>query len=283
MNTFTPTALTNVIKPSGRVVPKAFTLIELLVVISIIGLLMAILLPALQSAREQGQFTASISNIRQIQIGLLNYTGDAKDVLPWGRNSTSTQYWPAVMVVNGYCDNPFIYWGPMRDTRFLDTNFVGPDSWRFLLKNPAGSNGLAYAFSGYGVNSQGCMPWWNDGLPQRSLSSGSGFVQPSKLLFIGEQFNQDNVVRYSEAQGWKDGTWYLGNSNNANNYAQIYFTWRGQAARGYLDGSARGGSSLDLGFSAIDPRNGSFISPYFGYNPGSKNEPYYNLDFPINR
>ena len=93
MKRFTRSASPSVSRSSGRVVRKAFTLIELLVVISIIGLLMAILLPALQSAREQGQFTASISNIRQIQIGLLNYTGDSKDVLPWGRNPTSTQYW----------------------------------------------------------------------------------------------------------------------------------------------------------------------------------------------
>jgi prepilin-type N-terminal cleavage/methylation domain-containing protein len=278
MNTFTPSAFGSVKGSPGRVVRKAFTLIELLVVISIIGLLVALLLPALQSAREQGQFTSSLSSIKQIQLALLTYTGDAKDSLPWGRNSTSTAYWPAVMVVNGYCDNPYIFWGPMRDTRFLDTT-----GWRDILKNPAGSNGNAYAFSGYGVNRYGCMGWSNDGTLPRNLSSGSGFVQPSKLLFIGEQFNQDTTVRYNEAQGWRDGIWGLINGNNSNTAAQIYFTWRGQAARGYLDGSARGGTSLDLGFSATNPRNGTFISPYFTYNPGSRNEPYYNLDFPINR
>ncbi len=52
---------------------KAFSLIELLVVISVTGLLMAILLPALAAARSQGRSLVCKSNLRQILIANIGY------------------------------------------------------------------------------------------------------------------------------------------------------------------------------------------------------------------
>ncbi len=96
---------------------KKFTLIELLVVIAIIAILAAMLLPALNKARERGRQALCSSNLKQLGTACIMYAGDNRNALP-----------------------PFTYSGGVNGWYFSRSNTLMP-IWNYISPSPRENGG----------------------------------------------------------------------------------------------------------------------------------------------
>ena len=169
---------------------NGFTLIELLVVVAIIALLISILLPSLQKAREQGKLTKCLANMRGIGQASLNYasedsrehivpihqsnTAEQRDVMrglgPWGLRTARPFSFGGKTPTT-----PFVITGTQSSTVMMDDDGFWGAKTRPLNK---------YAYSGvFGPAMYKDLPWFQ--CPSDKGYPNSPWVQDAPLAANG--------------------------------------------------------------------------------------------------
>jgi prepilin-type N-terminal cleavage/methylation domain-containing protein/prepilin-type processing-associated H-X9-DG protein len=128
---------------------SGFTLVELLVVIAIIGMLVALLLPAIQSARESGRRTSCSNNMKQVGLAYIGYAETFSAYPPPWKDSPLTGSFISIFP---YCEYEPVYkeynlqldWNDPKNAQAVQTNIP-------LLVCPSAPANRNY-ISDYGAN-----------------------------------------------------------------------------------------------------------------------------------
>jgi prepilin-type N-terminal cleavage/methylation domain-containing protein/prepilin-type processing-associated H-X9-DG protein len=184
---------------------KGFTLIELLVVIAIIAILAAILFPVFGRARENARRTSCQSNLKQIGLGLLQYSQDYDERVPlsfYGNNDASS-------VASGrykWMDATFPYVKSEQLYNCPSDNLVASRS--DILKNGYYKYLGGYNYGSYGANNA-YFDIGPDALPPFSRSATlSNIQEPATTVWVGETnaLNSSTQAYHTFSFGWATRT-----------------------------------------------------------------------------
>ena len=175
----------------GRVKPVGFTLIELLVVIAIIAILAAMLLPALQQARERSKSSRCSANLKNFGFAISSYTDDNQGFWMYGKNSwkygTYTYYGGIAQDIAPYLGYSIVnrFFTPKNGNGSI---FYCPAD---MVKRPQ-LYPQSYSFKAYGTNKL-------NGLRYDTTSSSNVFQGTRKLSRIKKAATYWTTVDYWSA------------------------------------------------------------------------------------
>jgi prepilin-type N-terminal cleavage/methylation domain-containing protein/prepilin-type processing-associated H-X9-DG protein len=205
----------NVARKTGQsrrfFVQRGFTLIELLVVIAIIAILASILFPVFARARENARRSSCLSNLKQLGLGIAQYTQDYDENYPAGFQANSdwvNRSWP--VTIQPYVKSIQVFACPSDSMPGkVDQNWQG----KAISYASNGVHGTNWDNAIGGFPLQGPMGisgengWLNGGRGGLNLSA---VTRPTDSILVAEKNNADTVYGAGNSSGFSPNSMIAG-------------------------------------------------------------------------
>ena len=248
-----------------RPIQRAFTLIELLVVIAIISLLVSVLLPSLNRAKDLAKGMKCAVNLKHIGLAVLLYSNDYDERFPcvWPSTYGDVTFYPGVRYFDSWLAYLMLYTGDATEDDARKCAFIPGTAGGTVWDCPSldtqglGNFGMRYTNYAYDLETTSDYLTWYNYPPQPQ-----NWRYPSRILLVADARDFGGGGNTTSFEGTDDGRGFVG-ANHLDKFNGVFVDGHVESPALIMD--LWGGPRVPVDMCVYGYVNGSYAAMRLGY------------------